>query len=63
MKELLTTDPPGAYITTSDAIRMVIKFDPLAFYVAMDETAQFFVDYMALAINKDSPFKEVLDEL
>ena len=59
----MTTEPPGAYITTRDSMQIIIEFDPLAFYVAKDESAHFFNDYIALAVRKNSPYKNVLDEL
>ena len=63
MKELLTTEPPGAYITTQDTIRLIIGFDPLSYYVPMGEQAHLFYDYISLGVTKNSESKEYLDQM
>ena len=40
--ELLTLYPPGAYIADLDSLRLSIKYDPMSFYVTMDESTHIF---------------------
>ena len=62
LRFILEAEPPGAYIVSRESIKFHIEFDPLAFYVAMDESSQLFTDYLALAIPKMSPFKNIFDK-
>ena len=60
---MLTLDPPGAHLTSRDEIGFYIQYDPLAFYVSNGEASQLFVDNIAIAVQKDSPLKNVFDKL
>ena len=63
LKYLLNSEPPGAYITTRENLRIAIGFDPLSFYLAMNEKSNLFNDYLALAVRKNSSYKIIFDEL
>ena len=62
-EKIIESKPPGAYIASVETIKMAIQNNPLAYYVALEQSSQLFNDYIALAVQKNWPFRGILDKL
>ena len=63
IESILEVSPPGAYITTQESSQMAVLFDPLAFYIGLDEGTHLFYDQIAIALRKNFELKSVFNKL